>query len=372
MHERREVVLRPPTHIEVVYAGGTISSLATPLGYREGGHVVDLAGRLQEKIPTFGKGIRLGNAEVAYTGLSENIDFNYWESIEAKVSQALQKNPHALVLTHGTDSMEQTAKYLHKKLGQHLIENSSKLILTGANEDLQHPQTDAWNNLHFAFESGQSDAPAGTYIAFHRKLIPADLAVKEPYNGREMNYASIEDVEYRQALNTSLLKAEKEISQLRRMFQARPDIAESALEYEANIVRPNHQELFNKLKNRDIKSVLLVLYHSGTANTEKPALSVSELVKNLRTKRGIVAFGVSENGEPINLHSYETSVRLREAGVVPLYNMQREVALEKLKLVSRGTSGQIIDRMLSNKVGEINEGTVIQEDIIALKQLYRA
>src|SRR5258706_76028 len=135
--------------IEVVYAGGTISSLATPQGYREGGHVVDLVGRLEEKYPGFGTGIRLGTAAVAYTGLSENMDAEYWREIDTKVGQSLIKNPHAVVITHGTDSMEQTARHLQERFGDELRERGAKVILTGANEDLEHPQTDAWDNLRW-------------------------------------------------------------------------------------------------------------------------------------------------------------------------------------------------------------------------------
>lgn len=82
MNEIRETLPHPRTRVEVVYAGGTISSLATTQGYREGGHVVDLVGRLEEKLPNFREGFEVGKAEVAYTGLSENMDEEYWEQIE--------------------------------------------------------------------------------------------------------------------------------------------------------------------------------------------------------------------------------------------------------------------------------------------------
>lgn len=42
-------IVYPQKNIEVIYAGGTISSLVTSAGYREGGHVVDLMGLLRER-----------------------------------------------------------------------------------------------------------------------------------------------------------------------------------------------------------------------------------------------------------------------------------------------------------------------------------
>jgi L-asparaginase/Glu-tRNA(Gln) amidotransferase subunit D len=137
-----EVLSAKPV-IEVVYAGGTISSLATLQGYREGGHVVDLVGQLEEHIPGFKDKIILGATEVAYTGLSENIDERYFDDIGRKVSEALDRSPHSIIVTHGTDSMEQTARAFQARFANELKAKKTKIILTGANDDISVPSTDA-------------------------------------------------------------------------------------------------------------------------------------------------------------------------------------------------------------------------------------
>lgn len=370
-NEIREPLPNQRVNIEVVYAGGTISSFATPGGYREGGHVVDLVGKLQEKIPDFGKRFALGQTQVAYTGLSENIDENYWEGIEAATTHALDRNPRAVLITHGTDSMEQTAKRLQRKLKDILQSKNAKVVLTGANDDLSHPTTDAWDNLTFALKSAQSEAEPGVYVAFHNRLIPADLVVKEPYNGSEMNYVSSADKEYTDRLAKLEAQDNATISRLEQAV-GEPVDPMSAIEYPVNIVRLNNQELLDQI-NDNVKAVLLVLYHSGTANTENPNLSVADLVRHLRQERNMLFFGVTENGEVVDLHSYETSVKLREAGVIPLYNMRETIALAKLKLLAGRHSGsELIDLMLKNMVGEIDESKVIIGDIDKLKELYNA
>jgi len=53
MLEKNEILKNPNPLIEIIYAGGTISSLATPEGHREGGHVVDLTAELSNRIPGF-------------------------------------------------------------------------------------------------------------------------------------------------------------------------------------------------------------------------------------------------------------------------------------------------------------------------------
>jgi L-asparaginase/Glu-tRNA(Gln) amidotransferase subunit D len=366
---KTEKLQKPQTRIGVVYAGGTISSLATPQGYREGGHAVDLVGKLEKRIPNFKKNFELGGTEVAYTGLSENMDPEYLTKITSATINALNMGNKAVVITHGTDSMEQTAQHLQNELGDFLTTKEAKIIITGANEDLEHPQTDAWDNLIFAFDNASKPVGNQVFVAFHKKLIPAISVIKEPFNGKSMNYISKDSWEYKKALELQNQKNQKLIEKLKIKMNENNT---KTMEYFVNIVRPNHQNFLADINNINPKAVLLTLYHSGTANTEKPELSVAELVSRLREEKGIIFFGVTENGEPVDLHSYETSVKLREAGVVPLYNMEGLIAKEKLSLLplNKMDNGQIIDAMLTDLIGEIDSNRIISEDIQKLKLLY--
>ena len=104
-------------HIGVVYAGGTISSIQTKFGHREGGHVRELIDILQEKYPDFVENrFTIGPPQVAYTGLSENIIENdrkhITDVIESMVDSGLYTG---ILVTHGTDSLELTAKYIKER-----------------------------------------------------------------------------------------------------------------------------------------------------------------------------------------------------------------------------------------------------------------
>ena len=355
----------------MVYAGGTISSLKTNDGYCEGGHVVDCATKIRENAPDIAENFDLVRTEVAYTGLSENMDQGYWNDIARAVRSALETSPKAIIVTHGTDSMEQTARFLQKELGELLTQKGTQVILTGANKDLSDPSTDAWNNLGFAFESAKDSTKPGVFVAFYRKLISAELIVKEPFNGTEMQYTSLNEPEYLDAKWIQDKQADKLIAELKQKFGINIEtMTDTVVQYPVNVIRSNHNDFLDYVKQRNVKAVLLVLYHSGTANTEKSELSVAKLVKNLREQYGIVFFGVTENGEPADLHAYETSVKLREAGVIPLYNMNQAVALAKLQLAVPKGPGQIIDFMLTNVAGEIDETRIINEDIEKLQRLY--
>jgi len=366
-----ESLANPMPTIEIIYAGGTIASFATPGGYREGGHDVDLVTELAKHLPEFNPDFEVGHKQTAYTGLSENMTAEYWSAIDCAVTDALTRNPRGIMLTHGTDSMEQTARHLMAQFGDALLQAKSRIILTGANEDMLHPQTDAWTNLQFALECGvKNDTEPGVYVAFHGRLVPAEYVIKLPLVGQdEATFVDSRSDEYKQALQTQYDHAQALNNRLLEHYGQRPD-ARAVVRYDTNIIRENHLEFLQFIDSHEIKSVLLTLYHSGTANTETPGQSVSELVQHLVSK-GVVCFGVTENGEPVDLHSYETSVKLRQAGIVPLYDMPGSVALTKLQLLHTDlTAVQKIGEMLASKVGEINESLVNPEDIESLKALY--
>jgi len=359
--------------IEIIYAGGTISSLTTSQGYREGGHVMDLMGIFEKKMPYLKSMVFIGTPIVAFTGLSENIIQKNWKKMEQCVLRCIEKHPDGILITHGTDSMEQTAKYLDARLRPLLLSKHIPLVLTGANEDITHPKTDAWNNIFFALKRiKQYSGPGGVYVAFHNRFIPADFIVKEPFNGFEMNYISKNDGKYNKKIQVRKRKDDACIARFEKKCIEKIVIPDDAVyEYAVNIVRENHDELFSYLKSHSVAVILLVLYHSGTANTKDKTASVARLVQYLRKTKHILFFGVTENGEPVDLHSYETSVALREAGVVPLYTMSGNLARVKLHYRNkRASQREFIQFMLTDIAGEIDEKKIIQRDKEALLKLY--
>lgn len=355
--------------IGIVYAGGTISSFATEAGYRIGGIKVDLMSKLQEHLTDSSiENIIVTSSDFAYTGLSENIDISDQNKIASKVNEALQKNPHSVLVTHGTDSMEHTARFLQAEFQKKLIQNNQKIILTGANHDIAYSQTDAWDNLQFALLSGTKNEKAGVYVAFHNKLIPADHVVKEPYDGIEMNYVDVRDNRFHNLLHQQNQKVKFLLGELEQYLPINR-YPHSVIQYHANRIVNDHSELISQITEKT-QAVLFTLYHSGTANTQNPQISLPKLTEKLRRENGILSFAVSENGESIDLHLYETSIQLREAGMIPLYNMLGPVAKEKLIRLSNLSSPQIILQMLTNLCGEIDESKIYHDDIANLIQHY--
>jgi len=356
--------------VEVVYAGGITSPPASSETHKGEGRESDPIALLQEHHSDSPSPCELGRKTVAYTGLSENMDIPYWREIEKKVSHSLRRKPHGILVTHGTESMEQTVKRLQWKYFGPSHPREARIILTGANDDLEAPATDVWENLELGLQAAASDLEPGVYVAFHGRVVPAEQVIKLPFCGGENTFVSLDSPIYANALRSQEDHVHDLVSRLEQLY-GRPQDEERAVIYNVNLVRANHQGLLKYLSGHEVKGIILNLYHSGTANVEKQGESVAELVEKLRTERGIVFFGVTENGEPVDLHAHETSIQLREAGVVPLYDMLRDVAFAKLRLMDESaSSAQLIEAMLHNDVGEIDEQSIVAKDIAALKRLY--
>lgn len=358
---------------EVIPAGGTGSGYSSSNGIR-GGNATSLSDMLFAEnlggTPLYLRRKAIRNKRfyelmcrsmqmAAYIGLSENLTKEKLDEIVDQIRDTIEskKPPEVILVTTGTDAMEQIARYIDKKLGGLIRSKGIRVVLTGANRDLSKENTDIWENLEFAFESGfRKDIVPGIYVAFHRRLVPVDLVVKEPFNGIEMNYISRRSPRYWLASMRQTARDALVISRLWYKLGLNAEASRRVVDYPVNVIRENHDKLREKIKREYIMAVLLILYHSSTANTldECPEMSVANLAKDLR-RQGINVLAVTENAEPVNLsaEAYETSVKLAEAGVKGLGNMSCRVAFAKMAMsASSGTNEEFISKMSTSYVGE--------------------
>jgi L-asparaginase len=81
-----------------------------------------------------------------------------------------------IVITHGTDTMTETARTLAAIPGK-------TIVLVGALTPARFAESDAAFNLGMAFATAQI-APAGVYITMNGSVFHADRVVKDRQNGR--------------------------------------------------------------------------------------------------------------------------------------------------------------------------------------------
>lgn len=156
--------------ILVIGTGGTIAGLTTNSGnggYRAGQVAIStLLAQIDTKFPI--KNIQLSNID--------SCDLN--ESLLSKLGATVRdglSDPQVLgiVITHGTDTMEETATFLEFVCGEYSRNLAKKVVLTGAMLPSDHPQADGRRNLSQAIEfAGDGGVQGGIWAVMHSKPIP--------------------------------------------------------------------------------------------------------------------------------------------------------------------------------------------------------
>ena len=162
--------------ILVVGTGGTIAGLTTNSG--NGGYeagqvsISTLLTQINSKFPI--KNIQLSNIDSC--DLSEPL----LSKLGIQVREGLA-DPEVLgiVITHGTDTMEETTTFLEFVCGGYSRNLGKKVVLTGAMLPSDHPQADGPWNLSKAIEfAGEGDAQNGIWAVMGAKPIPGLALVK--------------------------------------------------------------------------------------------------------------------------------------------------------------------------------------------------
>lgn len=170
-------------HVLIIGMGGTIAGLAQdlskPSAYRAG--QISLESLMQTVQPSTGfvhREIRTQQlANIDSRDLSEALLTQLGLAVRAALD-----NPDTLglVVTHGTDTIEETGLFLDAVCSKHAERLGKRVVLTGAMLPSNHPQADGPLNLQAALHWAQMDletCPAGIFAIFAgRVCLARDLA----------------------------------------------------------------------------------------------------------------------------------------------------------------------------------------------------
>ncbi len=100
---------------------------------------------------------------------SKNMTFELWEKLHKRLSEA-QNDPSidAIIITHGTDTLEETAYFLHRTL---LC--NKPVILTGAMRPADATDSDGPQNMAFALQQTEVIG-SGVWVAFAGRVFSGD------------------------------------------------------------------------------------------------------------------------------------------------------------------------------------------------------
>jgi L-asparaginase len=170
-------------HILVLGMGGTIAGLAPnpldkPMQYEAGQvEVASLLARIQSAIP---EGVELVSKQVANIN-SRNLTESLMTILGETVRQALDNTMvKGIVVTHGTDTIEETGIFLQLICGKHAQNLGKRVILTGAMLPANAIKPDGPSNLLDALRWASisiDNLPGGIYAVMDsRGCLAMDLA----------------------------------------------------------------------------------------------------------------------------------------------------------------------------------------------------
>ena len=316
----------PEASILLIYTGGTIGMVSD----KQDDHLVPFDfSEVIHRVPE----IRQFKVMLTVLSLdppidSSNIGVEHWVKL-AQIIQVNYEEYDGFVVLHGTDTMAYSASAL-----SFLLENLSKpIIFTGAQVPIGRMRTDARRNLITALEiasahlKGKPLVPE-VCIFFNTQLLRGNRATKVEsrmfnafHSGKFPPLAHVGiDIEYNQTqikpIAEEPLKVYQKLEEQVAVLKLFPGITPAVVKA--------------VLQSDGLKGLVLETFGSGNAPTYPWFL---ELLREA-VGRGIVILNVTqcEEGE-VRQGQYETSLYLREMGVVGGTDMTTEAAITKLMFV---------------------------------------
>ena len=252
---------------------------------------------------------------------SSNVQPEFWVELASVIEKKYERYD-GFVILHGTDTMAYTASAL-----SFMLENLSKpVIFTGSQLPLGAIRTDAKRNLITTIQlAANEQVIPEVCIYFSSQLFRGNRSEKytsSKFDAFESyNYPVLAETGVHIVFNKDVilkrparkLQVHKSLDQNIALIKIYPGI--------------NYNVIESTLDSKNLKALVLETFGSGNAPTDKKFIEV--LYKAI--KKGVLIVNVSQcGGGAVEQGKYETSLHLKEIGVVSGGDITSEAALAKL------------------------------------------
>jgi len=300
--------------ILLLTTGGTIASLPTGEGLAPGLDGAALAGYLTGLHELYEIQVR----DILHLD-SSNIQPEEWQLIARNI-YAAREDFDGIVVTHGTDTMAYTASVLSFMLRGIGL----PVVLTGSQLPIEHPMTDAMENLRLAFAMAAAGRP-GVFIAFNRRVILGCRAVKV----RTTGFDAYESVNWPLAATVGgrgLVVNEEAIPRCAEPCVLREELCRGV--FLIKLTPGLDPEVFDMLLSMHYRGVVIEAFGAGGLHFIRRDL-ISKL--HAAAQAGMVVVVCSQClYEPSDFSLYQAGQKALEQGVIQGYDMTTEAAVTKL------------------------------------------
>ena len=321
--------------IQILSLGGAIAGRETPEGEVVPGDPAETL-RLLEAEGSLGRTIAFAGGEVGRI-LSEEIVPDDWARLVVEVDGLLRRgSASGIVITHGTDTLAYTASLVFWLFPRPAV----PIVLAASLQPAGKPGSDAIPTLRRAIQTA-AEMPPGVFVVFGgRVLSPINLKFERMAPDGFRNWNMVRPCHTTEPLFDET-KVAGDRERLRSRFEAAINATLILRVYPG--MRGDH---LIDLMDRGVKSFVLELYDTGTANLRDSPYSLRRAFLAAREK-GVHFFCTSQQEGIVDFSRYITSHELWREGAIPMGPLTTESAWTKLVVCSAfsETEEELLSRM---------------------------